>query len=79
MKTIFALSLLLIGSCTATLLEHDNLTTTQHDNLTTVRLTLPQRCAHLSRKPDPTTWDEEKHEYPRNDAWERCMLVERND
>jgi hypothetical protein len=40
-------------------------------------LTLPQKCRHLLREPDPATWDEEKHEYPPNHAWEECMGVGR--
>ena len=35
----------------------------------------PCQCRHLQHEPDPDTWDEEKHEYPRNHAWENCMGV----
>jgi hypothetical protein len=38
-------------------------------------LTLPQKCRHLERDPDPETWDPVKEEYPRNLAWENCMGV----
>jgi len=76
-KLVFLLALLLIGSCSTELPKHNNLESAQHNNLIVTRLTLPQQCNRFSREPDPATWDEEKHEYPSNDAWERCMLVER--
>ena len=43
--------------------------------LHTVQPTLPQRCSHLLREPDPDTWDVITETYPRNIPWENCMGV----
>lgn len=43
----------------------------------TPQQTLPQQCAHLSREPDPATWDAVSDTYPPNLEWEDCMGVGR--
>tara|TARA_R100001086_G_scaffold230028_1_gene150177 strand:+ start:301 stop:576 length:276 start_codon:yes stop_codon:yes gene_type:complete len=39
--------------------------------------TLPEKCEHLRRDPDPATWNPDTEEYPPNREWEACMGVER--
>jgi len=41
------------------------------------RQTLPEKCSHLRKKPDPATWDEVNDTYPPNYEWEDCMGVGR--
>lgn len=49
----------------------------QEPDTPTVRQTLPQKCSHLRREPDPATWDEVNETYPDNTPWMECMGVER--
>jgi len=63
---------LVLGSCTAA----SDKTPDTYEQVQ-VRLTRPQMCADLSIDPDPETWDPVTETYPRNEAWEKCMGVER--
>jgi len=70
--------LFLLGSCTAAKVVELPPQVEQVERVErTITLTLPQKCRHLEREPDPATWDAEKEEYPPNYEWENCMLVGR--